>query len=73
MDIRPAAPLLDTHPVPAPVRELISRIVAAVRAGDDPAIRALLSRLAPVADTTALILLRYRLAQGENPSDEMAP
>lgn len=73
MDIRPAAPLLDTHPVPAPVRELISRIVAAVRAGDDPVIPGLLTRLAPLADTTALFLLRYQLEPGEDPPDEMAP
>ncbi|QKZ21476.1 hypothetical protein [Streptomyces chartreusis] len=33
----------------------------AARAGDDTAIRALLTRLAPVADTITLLLLRYRL------------
>ncbi|MFE0918757.1 hypothetical protein ACFW24_13385 [Streptomyces nigra] len=69
MDRRPTlSPIDDTHPVPAPVRALISGIVQAVRAGDDPAIRTLLERLAPVADTTAL-LLRYRLGLGEESAD----
>ena len=70
MDCRPAlSPLDDTHPVPASVRALISGIVQAVRAGDDPAIRTLLERLAPVADTTALLLLRYRLGLGAESAD----
>jgi hypothetical protein len=64
---------MDTHPVPAPVRELISSIVAAVRAGDDPAIPALVARLAPAADASALILLRYRLGLCEDPHGEAAP
>jgi hypothetical protein len=53
--------------VPLPVRELIDGIAAAVRAGDDATIRALLIRLAPIADATALLLLRYRLGLSENP------
>ncbi|MFE7428067.1 hypothetical protein [Streptomyces sp. NPDC057545] len=35
--------------------------MAAVRAGDDPAIRTLLHQLADVADTEALLLLHRRL------------
>ncbi|KAB2976716.1 hypothetical protein F8R89_34720 [Streptomyces sp. SS1-1] len=71
MACRPAlTPLDDSHPVPEPVRTLISGIVTAVRAGDDAAIRALLERLAPVADTTALLLLRYRLGLGEDADTE---
>ncbi|MFH8701393.1 hypothetical protein [Streptomyces chartreusis] len=58
--------------MPLPVRELIDGIAAAVRAGDDSTIRALLIRLAPIADTTALLLLRYRLGLSENPR-EAAP
>ncbi|MFF8925851.1 hypothetical protein ACF1AO_01155 [Streptomyces longwoodensis] len=54
-------PLTDSHPVPAATREVISDIVAAVRAGDDALIGVLLARLAPMADTTALLLLRHRL------------
>ncbi|WP_369275820.1 hypothetical protein AB5J55_43035 [Streptomyces sp. R11] len=53
--------------MPLPVRELIDGIAAAVRAGDDATIRALLIRLAPIADATALLLLRYRLGLSENP------
>ncbi|MEV7002969.1 hypothetical protein AB0N62_35545 [Streptomyces sp. NPDC093982] len=71
MNTRPAAPLLDTHPVPASVRELVTGIVAAVRAGNDPAIPALLARLAPVADTTTLLLLRYRLGLEDVPLEAM--
>lgn len=55
-----------------PVRELIDGIAGAVRAGDDATIRALLIRLAPIADTTALLLLRYRLGLSESPR-EAAP
>ncbi|MFD3679164.1 hypothetical protein [Streptomyces sp. NPDC058613] len=40
---------------------LIDEIVAAVRAGDDPAIRGLLARLAWVADVAVLLRLRQRL------------
>ncbi|MFD8634308.1 hypothetical protein [Streptomyces sp. NPDC059533] len=40
---------------------LIDQIVAAVRAGDDPAIRGLLARLARIADVAALLQLRRRL------------
>ncbi|MFE7758357.1 hypothetical protein [Streptomyces sp. NPDC057429] len=40
---------------------LVELIVAAVRAGDDPAIRTLLHQLADVADTEALLLLHRRL------------
>lgn len=69
MDTRPATPLLDHHPVPVPARELIDGIVAAVRASDDATIRALLIRLAPMADTTVLLLLRYRLGLSENPRE----
>ncbi|MFF7452172.1 MULTISPECIES: hypothetical protein [unclassified Streptomyces] len=58
MDIRP---LMDSHPVPAATREVIADIVAAVQAGDDARIGVLLARLAPVADITALLLLRHRL------------
>ncbi|WP_407835165.1 hypothetical protein ACE1OC_00125 [Streptomyces sp. DSM 116496] len=43
------------------VRQLIDRIVQAVRAGDDPRIRDLLAKFATVADTTALLHLRRRL------------
>jgi len=74
MDCRPAlSPLDDSHPVPEPVRTLISGIVTAVRAGDDAAIRTLLERLAPVADTTALLLLRYRLGLGEESDGTVPP
>lgn len=65
MRTHPAAPLADGHPVAEPVRDLIDAIVLAVRTGDDPAIRALLTQLAPVADTTTLLLLRYRLGLRE--------
>ncbi|MFH8701863.1 hypothetical protein [Streptomyces chartreusis] len=65
MHNRPATPLADSHPVTEPVRDLIDAIVLAVRTGDDPAIRALLTQLAPVADTTTLLLLRYRLGLRE--------
>lgn len=61
MHRQPAAPLADSHPVPGPTRALIDAIVLAVRTGDDPGIRVLLTQLAPLADTTALLLLRYRL------------
>ncbi|GAA3544130.1 hypothetical protein GCM10022295_27550 [Streptomyces osmaniensis] len=57
---QPAAPLADSHPVPGPPRALIDAIVLAVRTGDDPGIRVLRTQLAPLADTTALLLLRYR-------------
>jgi hypothetical protein len=40
---------------------LIGCIVAAVRAGDDPTIGALLDQLANIADTNALLLLHRRL------------
>ncbi|CAM5632237.1 hypothetical protein ACFXDP_18680 [Streptomyces sp. NPDC059374] len=74
MDCRPAlSPFDDSHPVPEPVRTLISGIVTAVRAGDDAAIRTLLERLAPVADTTALLLLRYRLGLEEESDDPVTP
>ncbi|MFF3734639.1 hypothetical protein ACFYXM_31210 [Streptomyces sp. NPDC002476] len=46
---------------PTKASRLIDRIVAAVRAGDDPAIRTLLHQLADVADTEALLLLHRRL------------
>ncbi|MFD3678403.1 hypothetical protein [Streptomyces sp. NPDC058613] len=42
-------------------RETVEDIVRAVRNGDDAAIRTLLSDLAAVADTTALLYLRERL------------
>ncbi|MET9469439.1 hypothetical protein ABZY44_32535 [Streptomyces sp. NPDC006544] len=41
--------------------ESIERIVAAVRDGDDAAIRILLPQLATVADTSALFHLREQL------------
>ncbi|MFE4578188.1 hypothetical protein [Streptomyces chartreusis] len=65
MHTHPAIPLADSHPVAEPVRDLIDAIVVAARAGDDTAIRALLTRLAPVADTITLLLLRYRLGLRE--------
>jgi hypothetical protein len=40
--------------VPASVREMISGIVMAVRAGDDVRIKALLERLSKAADPAAL-------------------
>ena len=40
---------------------LIAQIVLAVRAGDDPALRLLLARLARVADVAILLRLRQRL------------
>ncbi|WP_327376520.1 hypothetical protein OG393_22720 [Streptomyces sp. NBC_01216] len=46
---------------PCEAARLIERIVAAVRAGDDPAIRPLLHQLADVADAEALLLLHRRL------------
>ncbi|MGP3690924.1 hypothetical protein ACTVZO_40690 [Streptomyces sp. IBSNAI002] len=46
---------------PTGAAPLIERIVAAVRAGDDPAIGALLHQLADVADTETLLLLHRRL------------
>ncbi|MEU5161163.1 hypothetical protein AB0G74_16360 [Streptomyces sp. NPDC020875] len=46
---------------PCEAARLIEHIVAAVRAGDDPAIRTLLYRLADVGDTEALLLLHRRL------------
>ncbi|MFG1665107.1 hypothetical protein [Streptomyces sp. Y7] len=58
---QPAVPLVDSHPVQEPARALIDDIVIAVRTGDDTVIPGLLTRLAPLADTTALLLLRYRL------------
>ncbi|MFD5017148.1 hypothetical protein [Streptomyces chartreusis] len=61
MHSQPAAPLVDIHPVPAPVRTLIDALVLAVRTADDPAIQNLLTQLAPLANTTTLLLLRYRL------------
>lgn len=61
---QPAIPLVDSHPVQEPVRTLIDDLVAAVRVGDDAAIRALLAQLAPLADTATLLLLRYRLGLG---------
>ncbi|MGW1902872.1 hypothetical protein ACWCQB_37135 [Streptomyces hirsutus] len=39
---------------------LIDQIVAAVQAGNDPAIRGLLARLARVADVAVLLRLRRR-------------
>ncbi|MGW6410467.1 hypothetical protein ACWF95_25205 [Streptomyces vinaceus] len=42
-------------------REAIEQIVQAVRAGDDARIRALLTDLAAVADTAALLYLREQL------------
>jgi anti-anti-sigma factor len=51
----------DSSTVPACVTETIGGIVDAVRAGDDARIRILLERLAQVADTAALLLLRHRL------------
>ncbi|MEN8656152.1 hypothetical protein ABCR94_37680 [Streptomyces sp. 21So2-11] len=53
----------DTDPVPASVRRIIGGIAEAVRAGDDSRIRVLLERLAQVADTDALLLLRHQLNQ----------
>lgn len=61
MHRQPATRLSDSHPVPGPTRALIDAIVRAVRTGDDPGIRVLLTQLAPLADTTTLLLLRYRL------------
>ncbi|MGX1676449.1 hypothetical protein [Streptomyces sp. NPDC055400] len=49
--------------VPASVREMISGIVTAVRDGDHARIKALLERLAKVADTAALLLLHSRLSE----------
>ncbi|WP_328622933.1 hypothetical protein [Streptomyces sp. NBC_00354] len=40
---------------------LIEQIVLAVRNGDDPAIRCLLTRLATVGDLAVLLRLRRRL------------
>ncbi|WP_329375686.1 hypothetical protein OG625_39060 [Streptomyces sp. NBC_01351] len=48
-------------PAPCEASRLIERIVEAVRAGDDPAIRTLLHQLADVGDTEALLLLHRRL------------
>ncbi|MFE1288632.1 hypothetical protein [Streptomyces sp. NPDC058751] len=42
---------------------MIEHIVAAVRVGDDPAIRTLLHQLADVAETEALLLLHRRLRE----------
>lgn len=47
--------------VPQDSEFLIDQIVAAVRTGDDPAIRRLLAELAPRADVAALLRLRERL------------
>ncbi|WP_406484192.1 hypothetical protein [Streptomyces sp. NBC_01568] len=47
--------------VPQGSELLIDRMVLAVRAGDDPAIRGLLARLAQVADVAVLLRLRQRL------------
>ncbi|MFB7090805.1 hypothetical protein [Streptomyces sp. NPDC056296] len=46
---------------PTDATRLVERIVAAVRTGDDPAIRDLLHQLADVADTETLLLLHRRL------------
>jgi hypothetical protein len=51
-------------PALAQARELlIEEIVAAVRAGDDPAIQGLLTCLTGVADVAVLLRLRQRLSE----------
>ncbi|MDJ0385942.1 hypothetical protein [Streptomyces sp. G-G2] len=55
--------------LPAPVRETIADIVAAVRDGDDARIRLLLEHLSHVADTAALLLLHSRLNEDLHASD----
>lgn len=69
---------MDTHssPGPASVHETIAGIVAAVRAGDDPLIRALLESLAEEADApAALLMLRHQLNQdlGNQPRPQHTP
>lgn len=54
-------PRLGRTAVPEGSELLIDQIVMAVRAGDDPAIRGLLARLAWVADVAVLLRLRQRL------------
>ncbi|MCY0949087.1 hypothetical protein [Streptomyces sp. H27-S2] len=50
--------------MPPQARQTVERIVEAVEAGDDRRIRALLTELAEVADTAALLYLRKRLLEG---------
>ncbi|MFJ6940407.1 hypothetical protein [Streptomyces sp. NPDC101132] len=48
-------------PEPGEGEWLIEQIVSAVKAGDDPQIRRLLTRLAAIADVPVLLELRQRL------------
>ncbi|MGQ4434197.1 hypothetical protein [Streptomyces sp. SAS_260] len=52
---------IPSESVPTVTQELFRRAVAAVRDGEDENVRTLLERLADVADTRALLLLREQL------------
>ncbi|MEV5978441.1 hypothetical protein [Streptomyces sp. NPDC052114] len=56
-------------------QDLLRRVVAAVREGEDETIRRLLERLAEVADAAALLLLRKLLTEDleDGQADEGVP
>ncbi|MFD4628280.1 hypothetical protein ACFVYR_00040 [Streptomyces sp. NPDC058284] len=53
--------------VPLVTQDIIRRLVAAVRQGDDESVRTVLERLSEVADTSALLLLGERLNEDLEP------